>query len=228
MEGAQFSLFALLGTSREFALLTFEVPGGDLEPGKEISLDVSGIPDCDKLELSTDDIVHSASDEEVAQKADPDGYAAEIQKREDADARRQVSSRPSSTATITPSTSITSRIASSSTSPTRTAPAPWNTRPREHTASKRAMPCSPTTTTGPLTNAPIRSTGGRAQDRARRRLRRQRVTPSSKAGPARHRLAGPAFFQSARSRTISRTVTPRPRGLPRDVSDSPCVESNSA
>lgn len=67
-------------------LLTFEVPEGDLEPGKEISLDVSGIPGCDKLELSSDDIVHCASAEEVAQKADPDGYAAEMQKREDADA----------------------------------------------------------------------------------------------------------------------------------------------
>lgn len=67
-------------------LLTFEVPEGDLEGGKEISLDVNKIPDCDKLELSTDDIVHCASAREVAQKADPDGYAAEMQKREDADA----------------------------------------------------------------------------------------------------------------------------------------------
>lgn len=67
-------------------LLTFEVPESDLEPGKDIFLDVSGIPDCDKLELSTDDIVHCASAEEVAQKADPEGYAAEIQNHEDADA----------------------------------------------------------------------------------------------------------------------------------------------
>lgn len=67
-------------------LLTFEVPEGDLEPGKDVSLNVSGVPDCSKLDLSTDDIVHCTSAEEVAQKADPDGYAAEMQKREDADA----------------------------------------------------------------------------------------------------------------------------------------------
>lgn len=86
MKDARFAFFALQGAPCQFALLTFEVSGGDLEPGKEISLDVSRIRGCDKLELSTDDIVHCASAEEVAQKADPDGYAAEMQKREDADA----------------------------------------------------------------------------------------------------------------------------------------------
>ena len=84
--GRSIRLFRATGRAVSVCAAHLRGAGGDLEPRKETSLDVNRIPDCDKLELSTDNIVHCAPAEEVAQKADPDGYAAEIQKREDAGA----------------------------------------------------------------------------------------------------------------------------------------------
>ena len=71
----------------EFKVLeTFEVPMGDLEAGKEITLHNSRTPGIDDLRLSTDSIKHLDSAEAIAQDADPEGYASELQKHEAADA----------------------------------------------------------------------------------------------------------------------------------------------
>lgn len=67
-------------------LETFEVPVGDLEVGKEITLRNDRTPGIDNLKLSTDSIVHLDSAEAIAQNADPEGYASEMQKHEPADA----------------------------------------------------------------------------------------------------------------------------------------------
>lgn len=67
-------------------LETFEVPVGDLEVGKEITLHNDRTPGIDNLKLSTDSIVHLDSAEAIAQNADPEGYASEMQKHEPADA----------------------------------------------------------------------------------------------------------------------------------------------
>lgn len=64
---------------------TFEVPEGDLEAGRNISISKSQIPDADKIRLTTDDIIFCDSPEEVAEKADPEGYDEEMWALEDAD-----------------------------------------------------------------------------------------------------------------------------------------------
>ena len=64
---------------------TFEVPEGDLEAGRTISISKSQIPDADKIKLTTDEIVFCDSPEEVAEKADPEGYEEEMWALEDAD-----------------------------------------------------------------------------------------------------------------------------------------------
>ena len=64
---------------------TFEIPQGDLEAGRSISISKSQIPDADKIKLTTDEIVFCDSPEEVAEKADPEGYEEEMWALEDAD-----------------------------------------------------------------------------------------------------------------------------------------------
>ncbi len=72
------------GTSIQVAA-TFKIPEADLEAGKTITLEDSQIPDTTGIELSTDDIQHFSSGEEIAQAMDPEGYAAEMELRTDAD-----------------------------------------------------------------------------------------------------------------------------------------------
>lgn len=64
---------------------TFEVPEGDLEAGRTISISKSQIPDADKIRLTTDEITFCDSPEEVAEKADPEGYEEEMWALDDAD-----------------------------------------------------------------------------------------------------------------------------------------------
>lgn len=69
----------------EMKMMTiFEVPDGDLESGKTITLSSSSIPSIEELKLSTDDIQHCSSVEEMAKQVDPEGYEAEMKKLESA------------------------------------------------------------------------------------------------------------------------------------------------
>lgn len=68
---------------------TFEVPEGELEAGRSITISKSQIPDADKIRLTTDDIVFCDSPEEIAEKADPEGYEEEMWALEDADGERE-------------------------------------------------------------------------------------------------------------------------------------------
>ena len=72
------------GTSIQVAS-TFKIPEADLEAGQTITLSDSQIPAEEPLEVSTDIIQHFSSGEEIAQAMDPDGYAAEMDLRTDAD-----------------------------------------------------------------------------------------------------------------------------------------------
>ena len=74
-----------LGSELKVATV-FEIPEADLEEGRSITLSNSDIPSIEEIKLSTDDIVRCESAEAIAQEADPDGYAAEQQRREPADA----------------------------------------------------------------------------------------------------------------------------------------------
>ena len=65
---------------------TFEIPAGDLTPGKKITLANDSIPGMEALLLYTDDMITAEGPQEIAKTADPTGYAAETQKREPADA----------------------------------------------------------------------------------------------------------------------------------------------
>lgn len=65
---------------------TFKVPEGDLAAGKIITVEDSQLPDEELLELKTDDIVTLGSTEEIAKIVDPEGFAAEQNRRADADA----------------------------------------------------------------------------------------------------------------------------------------------
>ncbi len=64
---------------------TFLVPEGDLEGGRTLNVAPYGIPDADKVEMSTDDIVFCESSDEVASIADPEGYADQQEKLQPAD-----------------------------------------------------------------------------------------------------------------------------------------------
>ena len=64
---------------------TFEIPAADLEAGRTITLENYHIEDFDELLLSTDAIIHCESAEQIAQEADPDGYAEAQRLREPAD-----------------------------------------------------------------------------------------------------------------------------------------------
>lgn len=65
---------------------TFKIPAADLEAGKTITLENSNIPEIGDISISTDVIQHFDSEEAVAEAVDPDGYAAEVELRADADA----------------------------------------------------------------------------------------------------------------------------------------------
>lgn len=65
---------------------TFEIPQGDLEPGRTITLAKSQIPQMEKISFSTDDLVFCNSPEEIAQLADPEGYEQEVWAMQDASA----------------------------------------------------------------------------------------------------------------------------------------------
>ncbi len=64
---------------------TFKIPEADLAAGKEITLRDDQIPNISEIKLSTDDIQHFEGDDNVCKAMDPDGYAAEMKKREAAD-----------------------------------------------------------------------------------------------------------------------------------------------
>ena len=64
---------------------TFKVPAADLAAGKIITVEDSQLPDEELLELKTDAIQVLANTEEIAQIVDPEGFAAEQNKRLDAD-----------------------------------------------------------------------------------------------------------------------------------------------
>ena len=63
-----------IGNSKK-VLSTFLVPAAELEAGRSITMNLYGIPDTDKIKMSTNDIVFCDSEDEIAQKADPEGYA---------------------------------------------------------------------------------------------------------------------------------------------------------
>jgi len=64
---------------------TFKVPEGDLAAGKSITLSNTHIPEMAELTLSTDDLQHFNSAEELCAAMDPEGYAEELDKRSPAD-----------------------------------------------------------------------------------------------------------------------------------------------
>lgn len=63
----------------------FKVPEADLAEGRALSFDDASIPTLTDLKLSTDDIQHFASAEELAAAMDPEGHAQEMDLRNDAD-----------------------------------------------------------------------------------------------------------------------------------------------
>ena len=63
-----------IGNSKK-VLLTFLVPPAELEANRSITMKLDGIPDTDKIKMSTNDIIFCSSEDEIAQKADPEGYA---------------------------------------------------------------------------------------------------------------------------------------------------------
>lgn len=63
----------------------FKVPEGEFKTGEFFSVHPDGIPDEEKLVINTDDIQHFDSAEELAQAADPDGYAEMLLQHEPAD-----------------------------------------------------------------------------------------------------------------------------------------------
>lgn len=73
-----------VGDSLE-VMSTFKIPKGDLEPGRSITFSHSSIEDASELLASTDIIETMESADALAQKVDPEGYAAEIEKMEEAD-----------------------------------------------------------------------------------------------------------------------------------------------
>lgn len=64
---------------------TFKIPQGDLAAGKDIKITKAQLPETEKIYISTDDIIYCDNAEKIAEKVDPDGYAAELTKRTDAD-----------------------------------------------------------------------------------------------------------------------------------------------
>lgn len=68
---------------------TFAIPEADLAAGKTITISDSQIPEIENIYFMTDEIKHFDSDEEIAEAMDPEGYAASLAKREEADAATQ-------------------------------------------------------------------------------------------------------------------------------------------
>lgn len=64
---------------------TFEIPEGDLIPGKSVTLSDSQNPDAASIRFSTDDLQHFNSGEEIARTYDPEGYQSIQHAYEDAD-----------------------------------------------------------------------------------------------------------------------------------------------
>lgn len=73
-----------VGTSKK-VLATFKIPEADLASGKTITLSDTQVEDMKSIRMSTDDIQHFTSPEQLAEAIDPEGYAAEMHSREDAD-----------------------------------------------------------------------------------------------------------------------------------------------
>lgn len=63
----------------------FEIPEADLASDRTIAFEDDQIPTIDSIRMSTSDIVHCASAEEIAQKADPEGYEQSVCLRQEAD-----------------------------------------------------------------------------------------------------------------------------------------------
>lgn len=72
-----------VGNSIKLAL-TFKIPEGDLTGGKKITFTDSAIP-VDGLKMTTDNIIFCKNVEEICEKADPTGYAQEMDKHAPAD-----------------------------------------------------------------------------------------------------------------------------------------------
>ncbi len=66
-------------------IATFKVPEGDLQPGKTITFADTQLPEISAISLTTDEIQWFATGMELAEAIDPEGYAAEMVAREDAD-----------------------------------------------------------------------------------------------------------------------------------------------
>ncbi len=64
---------------------TFNIPSSELESGRDLAITPYGIPDADKLKMTTDNIFYCNSPDEIAQTIDPDGYASYQQKYTEAD-----------------------------------------------------------------------------------------------------------------------------------------------
>lgn len=64
---------------------TFRIPEGELEPGRAVSIDDGNYANFDGTKLYTDDFIHMDGAEAIAEAVDPEGYAAEIKRREPAD-----------------------------------------------------------------------------------------------------------------------------------------------
>jgi len=67
-------------------LETFEIPVGELTPGKTVRFTNYHYSDTRKLKMSTDDFKHMKNFEEIAKDIDPDAYYKEVDLRSDADA----------------------------------------------------------------------------------------------------------------------------------------------
>lgn len=74
-----------VGESKKL-VATFLVPSGDLEKGKKITFADSQLPEISELTASTNDIIHTDTDEEVCKIADPEGYAVIREKYNEASA----------------------------------------------------------------------------------------------------------------------------------------------
>ncbi len=64
---------------------TFKIPEAEFAPDRIITLAFRGIPDTDSLKISTNDVIHCDSQEEIAQTVDPAGYSNYMHMYEEAD-----------------------------------------------------------------------------------------------------------------------------------------------
>lgn len=70
-------------------LEVFKIPKGDLKAGKAFTFKNDYIEQTENLVYLTDGIIHCKNLEEIAQKADPEGYKSEVEKRKPADSALQ-------------------------------------------------------------------------------------------------------------------------------------------